>query len=215
MKEMNKSIGFGCALLVAGVTFAQATATTTTTVAPSQVPATTAVAAPAAAVPATAPAATQQPAQQELKVAPGAVLCVWQGKNMTDAELCSLVDSSKLFTDCAADGDDAGRMARERVLKWSGILNIEQPGLYTFNGTTHYDRGEATAELIINGVSVLKFRGAGAQSKNVQIPGPVNAEIIIYNNWRNESMRMKLRYKKAGTLTYKEITPADLFHGAE
>lgn len=182
--------------------------------APAKTPATAAVTTPVAA-PAVTPAAVQQPPQQEIKVVPGAVLCVWQGKNMTEAELCSLVDSGKVFSDRAADVDEAGRMARARTLKWSGILNFEQPGLYTFNGVTGIERGETTAELIINGVSVLKFEGSGVQSKNVQIPGPVNAEVVMYNGWRNCSMQLKLRCKKAGTITYKEITPADFFHGAE
>lgn len=205
---MNKlMIGLGCAAVLCPAAFGEeAAATATATPA-----ATAATAASTAAQAATVPAAT------ELKVEPGAILMVWAGKDTSEAEIAAMVDKGPKFDARNGDADPAVRSTADITCRWSGILNVSAPGIYTFNCTENLQFHESKAFVFINGVQVFEMTDrTGSRAKNVQLPGPANIEIVIYGTYHTRSRHsLMLRYKKAGTLAYTTLTPEALFHGVE
>ena len=158
-----------------------------------------------------APAADPAP---EVKVAPGSVLMVWKGKDTTEPEIFAMVDKQKSFNMGNADKDPSVQVVQALTCRWTGILNVAEPGLYTFNvvHNTHPFGVQSgyTMSLKINGTPILDCTGSGTVSKNVQIPGPANLEITMGSS--NERNSVLVRYKKAGTLDYTTITPESLYH---
>ena len=186
-----------------------------------------AVTAPAPVITTTAPvaqgAAPQQaatPAAQtaEVKAMPGAILMIWQGNDLSEAEIAAFVDKGKRFNIRNADQDPSAVSVRDKTVRWTGILNIDEPGLYTFNGTANVTK-DSRWSVVINGVPVLGASGSATMSKNVQLPGPVNIEVVMHcsNSLRGSLAiwELLLRFKKAGTLAYTVITPETLYHTAE
>lgn len=205
---MNKlMIGLGCAAVLCPTAFGEkAAATATATPA-----ATAATAASTAAQAATVPAAT------ELKVEPGAILMVWAGKDTSEAEIAAMVDKGPKFDARNGDADPAAKSTTDITCRWSGILNVSAPGIYTFNLTPQLRWQGSKALVFINGVQIFEVAAyAGSCAKNVQLPGPANIEIVIYAPSHNQVRHsLMLRYKKAGTLAYTTLTPEALFHGVE
>ena len=142
---------------------------------------------------------------------------VWAGKDTSEAEIAAMVDKGPKFDARNGDTDPAVRSTADITCRWSGILNVSAPGIYTFNCTENLQVHESKAFVFINGVQVFEMTGrTGSRAKNVQLPGPANIEIVIYGAYRTRSSHsLMLRYKKAGTLTYTTLTPEALFHGVE
>lgn len=208
---MNKlMIGLGCAAVLCPAAFGEEAVAAAT--------ATPETAAPAAATATAAPtAAAPVAATTELKVEPGAVLMVWAGKDTSEAEIAAMVDKGPKFDAQNGNTDPAVRSTGEITCRWSGILNVSVPGIYTFNLTSDLRWSESRAFVFINGVQVFEMTDrTGSRAKNVQLPGPANIEIVIYAPSHNQARHsLMLRYKKAGTLAYATLTPEALFHGVE
>ena len=205
---MNKlMIGLGCAAVLCPTAFGEEAAATATAT-----PATT-----AATAASTAAQATTVPAATELKVEPGAILMVWAGKDTSEAEIAAMVDKGPKFDAQNGNTDPAVRSTGEITCRWSGILNVSAPGIYTFNCTSDLRWSESKVFVFINGVQVFEMTDrTGSRAKNVQLPGPANIEIVIYAPSHNQARHsLMLRYKKAGTLAYTTLTPEALFHGVE
>lgn len=209
---MNKlMIGLGCAAVLCPTAFCEEAAASATAT-----PAATATAATAVATAAQTAAA---PAMTELKVEPGAVLMVWAGKDTSEAEIAAMVDKGQSFNVRNGNADPSVQSLSAMTCRWSGILNVSEPGIYTFNVTQDLEWGKSS--VFINGVNVFDMtKGRRALSKNVQLPGPANIEVVIYEEYLRQGrtfsrMPFMLRYKKAGTLTYTTLTPEALFHGVE
>jgi len=154
----------------------------------------------------------------ELKVEPGAVLMVWGGKDTSEAEITAMVDKGQKFNSDNGDADPAVKRTSSITCRWSGILNVNDAGIYTFN-LTQYLRSGSKASISINGMQVFAVESQHAsRSKNVKLPGPANIEITIYaenhTHYRGDSSLL-LRYKKSGKISYTTITPETLFHGVE
>jgi len=145
---------------------------------------------------------------------PGAVLMVWKGNDLAEAEIAAFVDKGKKFDSHNAECDPSARSINNRTSRWTGILNVDQPGLYTFNATAHV-WGDSRWSVTINGVPVLGAPQSATMSKNVQLPGPVNIEIVMHSVSARSDNDLLLRFKKAGTLSYRTITPETLYHTAE
>lgn len=163
----------------------------------------------------TQPAATKPVVQQaEVKVEPGAVLMAWKGKNMMEADIAAKIDTEKAFNSHNITSDPVARATRDRICKWSGILNIQEPGLYTFSAVGYGVVDNGTLALLINGTPIVSFTGQdGTASKNVQLPGPVNLDIVMYTPFQvNRGTSILIRFKKAGTLSWTVLTPEMLMH---
>lgn len=166
-----------------------------------------------------APQVTTQPTavkpavqQTEVKVEPGAVLMAWKGKNMMEADIAAKIDTEKAFDYRNIESDPVARATRDKICKWSGILNIQEPGLYTVSAVGYLDN-KFTAAMLINGISIFTMEGSGTISKNVQLPGPVNIDIVFYAPYQtHRDTSVLIRFKKAGTLNWTVLTPGMLMH---
>ena len=152
--------------------------------------------------------------QAEVKVEPGAVLMAWKGKNMMEADIAAKIDTEKAFNSNNITSDPVARATRDRICKWSGILNIQEPGLYTFSAVGYGVVDNGTLALLINGTPIVSFTERnGTASKNVQLPGPVNLDIVMYTPFQvNGGTSILIRFKKAGTLSWTVLTPEMLMH---
>ena len=140
---------------------------------------------------------------------------VWKGNDLAEAEIAALVDKGKNFDIRNADQDPSAASVNDKTIRWTGILNIDEPGLYTFNGTAKL-YGDSRWSVVINGVPVLGAPKSATMSKNVQLPGPVNIEVVMHSSQSDViGNKLLLRFKKAGTLSYIVITPEMLYHTAE
>lgn len=171
-------------------------------------------AAPVAQAAAPQQAVTPVAQTTEVKAMPGAILMVWKGNDLAEAEIAALVDKGKKFDSHNANQDPSAASIQDKTSRWTGILNIDQPGLYTFNGTAKV-WGDSRWSVVINGVPVLGAPKSATMSKNVQLPGPVNIEVVMHCPASNMGNELLLRFKKAGTLSYTVITPEMLYHTAE
>ena len=163
----------------------------------------------------TQPAATKPVVQRaEVKVEPGAVLMAWKGKNMMEADIAAKIDTEKAFHSNNITSDPVARATRDRICKWSGILNIQEPGLYTFSAVGYGVVDNGTLALLINGTPIVSFTCQdGTASKNVQLPGPVNLDIVMYTPFQlRDGTSILIRFKKAGTLSWTVLTPEMLMH---
>ena len=160
-----------------------------------------------------ASSSTSQIQQDEVKVAPGAVLMAWKGKNVLEAEIAAKVDTGKEFSSRNINSDPIAASTNEKLSKWTGILNVTEPGLYTFS-IKGYGVRDSTSSLFINGTQIFSGGGDYTSSKNVQLPGPVTMEVIIYSNYTLGTCNngLFIRFKKAGTLSWTVITPEMLLH---
>lgn len=163
---------------------------------------------------ATTQAAAAKPAvqQTEVKVEPGAVLMAWKGKNMMEADIAAKIDTEKTFNSNNIASDPVARETIDRICKWSGILNIQEPGVYTFS-VAGYLSQEHTMSMMINGVPVVSLERHGTMSKNVQLSGPVNVDVVLYTPYQLRGpSSVLIRFKKAGTLSWTVLTPEMLMH---
>ena len=166
----------------------------------------------------TQPAAAKPAVQQaEVKVEPGAVLMAWKGKNMMEADIAAKIDTEKAFHSNNITSDPVARATIDRICKWSGILNIQEPGLYTFSAVGYGVENNGSLALLINGTPIVSFTGQdGTASKNVQLPGPVNLDVVMYTPPPSRFLRVEtsilIRFKKAGTLSWTVLTPEMLMH---
>ena len=71
--------------------------------------------------------------ESEIKAAPGAILMVWKGKETSEPEIAAMVDKQKVFDMNNASGDPSVKAVANRTSRWTGILNIDEPAIYTFN----------------------------------------------------------------------------------
>lgn len=151
----------------------------------------------------------------EVKAAPGAILMAWKGSDTTEAELAAFVDKGEVFDIVNSKADVSAANADNKTIRWSGILNVSEPGLYTFNATfapAGYIK-KTVFSLSVNNTKVFEANQRGTMSKNVMLPGPVNIDVEMYvSNNADNSSKAILRFKKAGTLKYTEIKPAMLYH---
>ena len=148
----------------------------------------------------------------EVKVAPGAIHMVWKGKETIEPEISAMVDKQKVFNMENASHDPSVKAVANRTSRWTGILNLPEPGLYTFNMVYRGCGRDSTMELSINGTSIMSGAYQNTGSKNVYIPGPANIEVTMYSPAAHMGNHVLLRYKKAGTLDYTLITPETLYH---
>lgn len=151
-------------------------------------------------------------AAEEVKVAPGAIHMVWKGKETIEPEIAAMVDKQKEFNMENASHDPSVKAVANRTSRWTGVLNLPEPGLYTFNMVYHGWGRDSTMSLSINGTHIMSGTGQNTGSKNVQIPGPANIEVTMYSSAAHMGNHVLLRYKKAGTLDYTLITPETLYH---
>lgn len=161
----------------------------------------------------TQPAAAKPAVQQtEVKVEPGAVLTAWKGKNMMEADIAAKIDTEKTFNSDNIESDPVARETIDRICKWSGILNIQEPGVYTFS-FAGYLFPEHTMSMKINGAPVVSLERRGTMSKNVQLSGPVNVDVVLYTPYQTRGpSSVLIRFKKAGTLDWTVLTPGMLMH---
>ena len=166
--------------------------------------------------PSTTQPATAKPVvkQTEVKVEPGAVLMAWKGKNMMEADIAAKIDTEKTFNSRNIESDPVALATRNRICKWSGILNIQEPGVYTFSAVGYNIVNNGTLALLINGKPIVSFsRDNDTVSQNVQLPGPVNIEVVMYTPGQVfGGTSILIRFKKAGTLNSTVLTPDMLMH---
>lgn len=163
----------------------------------------------------TQPTAVKPAVQQtEVKVEPGAVLMAWKGKNMMAAEIASKIDTEKTFNSRNIESDPVARATRDRICKWSGILNIQEPGVYTFSAVGYNIVNTGTLALLINEKPIVSLLGNNVTaSENWQLPGPVNLDVVMYTPGQVlNGTSFLIRFKKAGTMNWTVLTPEMLMH---
>lgn len=161
-------------------------------------------------------------ANPEIKVAPGAELRVWRGTDIAEPEIVSIVDKKETFTNRNASHDPASRGLRSATLKWTGILNVSEPGTYVFSLAHEASHNRSSISFSVNGVQVVKYVGGGALSKKVTIPGAVFIELTLYASTGVPTIdrartieSVLIRYKKDGDIQYTSIAPIMLYHAVE
>ena len=153
--------------------------------------------------------------ESEIKVAPGAIHVVWKGKELSEPEIAAMVDKQKVFDMNNESRDPSVKAVGNRTSRWTGILNVDEPAVYTFNVVYRGRSNDSTMSLSINGVHVIGFSGSGTGSKNVQLPGSANIEMTLYSSSAHMGNNVLIRYKKAGTLDYTTIAPETLYHAVK
>ena len=154
-------------------------------------------------------------ADTEIKASPGAFLVIWNGRDMSTSALATVVDKGNQFSIKNAMQDPAVSKIRSVTCRWSGILNITDPGVYIFNVVHNARHSKSSVSVKINGISVANGSGGGSSSKNVTLPGAVAIEITMSVDNFNRSFSkdsVLIRYKKEGDIDYVTISPKVLYH---